>query len=160
MSLPDPRTRPLGLDDELISSLIPAVSKSHRKLAGALLHDLGLAAGQQFVLMLLWDESPQAQADLTRQLMIEPPTAAKMLARLERAGFVARERSATDRRVVLVSLTDAGRALQEPVTSVWQRLEEMTTTSLTPEETAQLRGLLVRVAGDLATASDGLPSDD
>jgi len=145
MSSPDPRTRPLGLDEELISSLIPAVSKSHRKLAGALLHDLGLAAGQQFVLMLLWDE---------------PPTAAKMLARLERAGFVARERSATDRRVVLVSLTDAGRALQEPVTSVWQRLEEMTTTSLTPEETAQLRGLLVRVAGDLATASDGLPSDN
>ena len=144
---------PLGLDGEMISSLIPAVAKAHRKLAGTLLQELGLAAGQQFVLMLLWNESPQAQADLTRQLMVEPPTTAKMLARLERAGFIARERSGSDRRVVLVSLTESGRALQGPVTSIWQRLEELTTSSLTAAEQDQLRVLLARVAGSVATAS-------
>lgn len=146
---------PIRLDSELISSLIPAVAKAHRKLAGSLLQDLGLAAGQQFVLMLLWDKSPQAQADLTRQLMIEPPTTAKMLARLERVGFIARERSKADRRVVLVSLTEAGRALQGPVTSVWLRLEELTTSSLTPEDQDMLRILLARVADSVASASLG-----
>lgn len=144
---------PFGLDSEQISSLIPAVSKVHRKLAGSLLHDLGLAAGQQFVLMLLWGESPQSQADLTRQLMIEPPTAAKMLSRLEQAGFVARGRSTSDRRVVLVSLTDAGRALEGPVTAVWQRLESVTTSALSPAEQDQLRSLLARVALSLTTAT-------
>jgi DNA-binding MarR family transcriptional regulator len=139
--------------EQLISSLIPTVSKAHRNLAGSLLAKLGLAAGQQFVLMLLWNASPQTQADLTRQLLIEPPTTAKMLSRLESAGFIARERSAKDRRVVLVSLTDAGRALEGPVTSVWLQLEEQTTRDLSPAEQDQLRILLARVAGSLSTAS-------
>ncbi|BBE24242.1 hypothetical protein MN0502_31250 [Arthrobacter sp. MN05-02] len=143
-----------GLDDGSISSLIPAVSKAHRNLAGSLLADLGLAAGQQFVLMLLWNTSPQSQSDLTRQLLIEPPTTAKMLARLESAGFIERQRSAADRRVVLVSLTESGRALEGPVTSVWHRLEQQTTRHLTPEEQGQLRHLLARVAQSLTTGND------
>lgn len=145
---------PLGLDGEMISSLIPAVAKAHRKLAGTLLQELGLAAGQQFVLMLLWNESPQAQADLTRQLMVEPPTTAKMLARLERVGFIARERLGSDRRVMMVSLTQSGRALQGPVTSILQQLDELTTSSLTTAEQDQLRVLLAWVASSLAAASD------
>lgn len=138
---------------EAVSSLIPAVAKAHRKLAGSLLQDLGLSAGQEFVLMLLWEESPQSQADLTRQLMVEPPTTAKTLARLEKLGLVARERSEADRRVVLVSVTDEGRALEVPVLSVWETLETMTTAGLTDVEQDQLRTLLVRVVGSLT--SDG-----
>ena len=135
---------------EPISSLIPMVAKAHRKLAGSLLHDLGLAAGQELLLMLLWDESPQSQADLTRQLMVEPPTTAKMLARLERNGVISRDRSRVDRRVVLVSLTDEGRALEEPVRAAWEALEELTTAGLTEAECDQLRSLLARLAGSLS----------
>jgi len=139
--------------DDMISSLIPAVSKAHRKLAGSLLAELGLAAGQQFVLMMLWRESPQTQAELTKQLMIEPPTAAKMLARLEAAGFIARERAAADRRVVLVSITESGRALQGPVTAIWEQLEEQTTRSLSVAERDQLRRLLMKVLGSVSPDS-------
>jgi DNA-binding MarR family transcriptional regulator len=149
-----------GLDDGSISSLIPSVSKAHRNLAGSLLADLGLAAGQQFVLMLLWKVSPQSQSDLTRQLLIEPPTTAKMLARLESAGFIERRRSGADRRVVLVSLTESGRALEGPVTSVWHRLEQQTTRDLTPVEQGQLRDLLARVAQSLTTEADAGSSED
>jgi MarR family transcriptional regulator, organic hydroperoxide resistance regulator len=148
-----------GLDEGSISSLIPTVSKAHRKLAGSLLADLGLAAGQQFALMLLWKASPQSQSDLTKQLMIEPPTAAKMLARLETAGFIERERSAADRRVVLVSPTEAGRALEGPVTSIWHRLEKQTTRDLTPAEQDQLRHLLARVAQSLTAETDAVPTE-
>lgn len=146
-----------GLEDASISSLIPTVSKAHRNLAGSLLADVGLAAGQQFVLMLLWKASPTSQADLTRQLMIEPPTAAKMLARLEKAGFIERRRSAADGRVMLVSLTESGRALEAPVTSIWTRLEEQTTSDLTPAEQAQLRHLLSRVTRSLTADGDPGP---
>jgi len=132
-----------------ISSLIPSVAKAHRRLAGSLLKDVGLAAGQEFVLMLLWDRSPQAQADLTKQLAVEPPTTAKALARLETLGLVSRERSASDRRVVLVSLTDQGRALEGPVLSIWTALEEETTSALTIDEQRQLRALLERVKDSL-----------
>jgi len=140
-------------DSGPISSLIPTVAKAHRKLAGALLQDLGLAAGQQFVLMLLWRESPRTQADLTRLLLIEPPTMAKMLARLERSGFVERERSSSDRRVVLVSPTKAGRDLEDAVVAVWAELEERSTAALSPDEQIQLRELLGRVAASLTGTS-------
>lgn len=137
-----------------ISSLIPSVAKAHRKLAGSLLQSVGLAAGQEFVLMLLWEKSPQSQAELTRQLMVEPPTSAKALSRLENLGLVLRERSATDRRVLMVSLTEAGRALEEPVSSIWSSLEELTTEALTEAEREQLRALLMRVGRSVAHASN------
>jgi DNA-binding MarR family transcriptional regulator len=135
-----------------ISSLIPSVAKAHRRLAGSLLKDVGLAAGQEFVLMLLWGESPQAQADLTRRLSVEPPTTAKALARLETLGLVSRERKTSDRRVVLVSLTDRGRALEAPVLEAWEALEELTTAVLTRDEQLQLRTLLTRLDDSLARA--------
>jgi DNA-binding MarR family transcriptional regulator len=137
-----------------ISSLIPSVAKAHRKLAGSLLHTVGLAAGQEFVLMELWRISPQSQADLTRQLMVEPPTMAKALSRLENLGLVSRARSQTDRRVVMVSLTAAGRALEGPVTSVWTNLEQLTIAGLSDAEQNQLRNLLERVAAAVASASE------
>jgi DNA-binding MarR family transcriptional regulator len=146
-----------------ISSLIPMVAKAHRNLAGSLLADLGLAAGQQFVLMLLWEASPRTQSELTRQLMIEPPTTAKMLARLESAGFITRARSETDRRAVLVSLTDLGRAMEGPVTAVWHKLDRQTTQHLTTGEEAELRRLLLKVTrslmeSDADTALSACPS--
>lgn len=63
--------------------------------------------------------------------------------------FVERERSSTDRRVVLVSPTKAGRVLEEAVTAAWASLEEHTTAGLSLDEQAQLRDLLARVAGTL-----------
>jgi DNA-binding MarR family transcriptional regulator len=133
-----------------ISSLIPNLAKAHRKLAGSLLHDLGLAAGQEFVLMLLWQESPRTQAELTRLLAVEPPTVAKTLARMERSGFIERIRSDSDRRMGLVAPTAAGRALEDSVTAAWAQLEEQTTSGLSLAEQDQLRSLLSRVAGTLA----------
>jgi DNA-binding MarR family transcriptional regulator len=148
---------PADVTPTAISSLIPGVAKAHRRLAGSLLQDVGLAAGQEFVLMLLWEKSPQSQADLTRQLMVEPPTTAKALARLENLGLVTRERSPADRRVVLVSLTVAGRALQRPVELVWDRLEDSTTAALTEEEVVTLRQLLAKVGASLAAATGRAP---
>jgi DNA-binding MarR family transcriptional regulator len=132
-----------------ISSLIPSVAKAHRKLAGSLLQELGLAAGQEFVLMLLWEASPRTQTELTRLLGVEPPTVAKALARMERNGVIERTRSQDDGRVVLVSPTPSGRDLEGPVTAVWAQLEEQTTRALSPAERDQLRSLLTRVAATL-----------
>jgi DNA-binding MarR family transcriptional regulator len=133
-----------------ISLSISAVARVHRQHAGALLHGLGLSAGQELLLMLLWDKEPRSQAELTREMAIEPPTTSKMLSRLERAGLIARKRSELDRRTVLVTLTEAGRALEGPVNAAWRTLEEDTVGALTPEEQDQLLVLLGRVLESLA----------
>lgn len=135
--------------DKTVSLRISAVSRVHRQHAGALLHGIGLSAGQELLLMLLWDKEPRSQAELTRELAIEPPTTSKMLARLERGGLIARERSESDRRTVLVSLTEAGRALEGPVNAAWRTLEEDTVAALTPQQQDDLMILLGRVLESL-----------
>jgi MarR family transcriptional regulator, organic hydroperoxide resistance regulator len=133
-----------------VSLCISAVARMHRQHAGALLHGLGLSAGQELLLMLLWDKEPRSQAELTRELAIEAPTTSKMLSRLERGGLIARKRSEADRRTVLVSLTEAGLALEGPVNAVWRTLEEDTVGALSPEEQDNLLILLGRVRESLA----------
>jgi DNA-binding MarR family transcriptional regulator len=133
-----------------VSLWISAVARVHRQYAGALLHGLGLSPGQELLLMLLWDDEPRTQADLTRELAIEAPTTSKMLSRLERADLITRTRSETDRRTVLVTVTEAGRALEDPVNAVWRTLEADTVAALTPEEQETLLVLLGRVSESLS----------
>jgi MarR family transcriptional regulator, organic hydroperoxide resistance regulator len=100
--------------------------------------------------MLLWDNEPRSQAELTRELAIEPPTTSKMLSRMAKAGLIVRKRSELDRRTVLVTLTEAGRALEGPVNAAWRTLEEDTVAALTPQEQDTLLVLLGRVLESLA----------
>jgi DNA-binding MarR family transcriptional regulator len=134
-----------------VSLRLSAVARVHRQHAGALLHGLGLSAGQELLLMLLWEKEPRTQAELTREMAIEPPTVSKMLSRMARAGLIVRNRSESDRRTVLVTLTEAGRALEDPVNAAWRTLEEDTVGALTPDEQDTLLDLLERVLGSLAT---------
>src|SRR3954471_24527010 len=90
-----------------ISLRISAVARVHRQHAGALLHGIGLSPGQELLLMLLWEKEPRTQAELTRELAIEAPTTSKMISRMAKAGVIVRQRSESDRRTVLVSLTEA-----------------------------------------------------
>src|SRR3954454_242205 len=133
-----------------ISLRISAVARVHRQHAGALLHGLGLSAGQELLLMLLWEKEPRTQAELTREMAIEPPTTSKMLSRMARTGLIVRNRSELDRRTVLVTLTDAGRALEGPVNAAWRTLEEDTVEALTPKQQDDLLVLLGRVLESLA----------
>jgi MarR family transcriptional regulator, organic hydroperoxide resistance regulator len=146
------KTRPAPQDREpsaTISLRISAVARVHRQHAGALLHGLGLSAGQELLLMLLWDNEPRSQAELTRAMAVEPPTTSKMISRLARAGLIVRKRSELDRRTVLVTLTEAGRALEGPVNAAWRTLEEDTVAALTPQEQDDLMVLLGRVLESL-----------
>jgi hypothetical protein len=75
-------------------------------------------------------------------------------ARLEKNGFIGRQRSDSDRRVFLVSLTDSGRALEHPVTLIWDALEKLTTNALTPAEKDQLRFLPGKLVGSLTKRAE------
>jgi DNA-binding MarR family transcriptional regulator len=74
-----------------------------------------------------------------------PASLAKRLAHLDRVGLVERAVPARDRRGVLVSLTDAGRALVDAVMPDQVDRERDILTDLSPEEAARLADLLARV---------------
>ncbi len=58
-------------------------------------------------------QQPQSVGDLAREWNYDTGAMTRMLDRLEEKGFVARQRSQTDRRVLLVALSDKGRALAD-----------------------------------------------
>lgn len=64
-------------------------------------------------------------SDLAAQAGITPSTATRILDGLERRDIVKRERPLDDRRAVIVSLTDAGRALLEDY-DTWMRCRQRT----------------------------------
>ncbi|AKU14890.1 MarR family winged helix-turn-helix transcriptional regulator [Luteipulveratus mongoliensis] len=117
------------------------LARTHRALAASMLREMGLFPGQEIMLMQLWDNDGQSQNALGRTLGLDHSTIAKSVKRMADAGLVTRARSTTDGRVTVVSLTDAGRALERRVDAMWARLEELTDAGATAEERAQFVAL-------------------
>ena len=138
-----------------ISHLIFRLAREHRLLAGQLLREIGLHPGQELVMLSLWDNGPQRQADLVRLLGSDSATITRSVRRLERAGFVRCAHTPEDRRVVVVHPTEAGRKLRAEVERVWQRLEELTTAGFSASDDGAARAVLARLEDNLLTAAGG-----
>jgi DNA-binding MarR family transcriptional regulator len=105
----------------------------------------GLHLGQEFYLAQLWREDGVTSADLAARTGVSAPAVTKVVSGLERAGLVHRERDDSDARLVRVWLTDAGRALREPITGIWYESERAFWGGLTDGERARVRAAV----GDL-----------
>ncbi|QFZ19022.1 MarR family winged helix-turn-helix transcriptional regulator [Saccharothrix syringae] len=130
-----------------VSSTIFALARSHRALAASLLADLGLFPGQELILMRLWTRDGRSQKQLAEALGLDHSTIAKSVRRLENAGLVTRTADPTDARVRIVSLTPAGRALEEPTRAAWAELERASTRALTEHEQDLFVELARKVVG-------------
>lgn len=148
-------------DDSLVARTYPlsaavmAMGHAQRSLAAAFLAGLGLFPGQELLLMQLWEQDGLSQKTLGAPQDLDHSTVAKSVRRLEAAGLITRSRSAADGRVTLVFLTDAGRALQGPVTEAWARLQEGVAADLTGEERAEFLRLARKVLVGIERTSRG-----
>jgi MarR family transcriptional regulator for hemolysin len=98
------------------SSALHNTARSWRQAIDARLKDLGVSqASWMAIAMVAKAPAPLSQKQLADLLAVEGPTIVAMVDRLVAAGLVERVPSALDRRVKLVHLTDAGRALYDKV---------------------------------------------
>src|SRR5207249_5177467 len=118
------------------------VHKAHRQRAEAALSKLGVHTGQEMILLQLWLEEGIPQSQLTASMEVEPPTATKMLQRMERARLIERRPDPEDARVSRVYLTEPCRELEQPVLAVWKQLEDQTIAVLSSIEPALLPRLI------------------
>ena len=126
------------------------VHKVHRQRAEAALSKLGVHTGQEMILLQLWLEEGIPQSQLAASMEVEPPTATKMLQRMERARLIERRPDPEDARVSRVYLTERGRALEQPVLDVWKQLEVQTVAGLSLTEQTLLHRLLMQVLTNLS----------
>jgi len=65
--------------------------------------------------LVLANDGPLSAGELTRALKVSPAATTTVIDRLERAGLVTRTRDAENRRRVLVTATDAARAVEQDI---------------------------------------------
>jgi MarR family transcriptional regulator, organic hydroperoxide resistance regulator len=146
MAEPDRADLPIPAESP-ISWAVMNLAHEQRGIAAARLAAFGLHAGQEIMLGQLWERDGRSQKELGELMGLDHSTVAKSVARLERAGLVARSRSHDDGRIVVVSLTDAGRALEAPVRQIWRDLEARWAERLTDADRDALRRILSSAGG-------------
>ena len=82
------------------------------------LKPLGLTYTQYLVFLVLWEKDGLSVTEIGRKLMLDNGTLSPLLKKMEQAGYVERQRCREDDRVVEITLTEAGKALQEKAKDV------------------------------------------
>jgi DNA-binding MarR family transcriptional regulator len=127
------------------TSRLVTVAKLLARSFGERFTGLPLHVGQDRLLLELYETDGLSQSDLIERLGVEPPTVTGTVQRLERDGLLRREPDSTNRRVSRVYLTDAGRALEEPIKDAWLEIERRLIAELSDEDREHLLDLLARL---------------
>lgn len=115
-----------------------------RKIVGnytPFLKPLGLTYTQYVVLMVLWEKESVNVGQLGDILHLDAGTLTPLLKRLEKAGYVSRERSKEDERVTLISITPEGDKLKEQCKDIPMKLAQQGS-ALTGDDAKELYRLL------------------
>lgn len=102
----------LKLENQLCFPLY-AAARQVVSLYTPYLKEIGLTYTQYIVFLVLWEKDGITVGELGQKLYLDNGTLTPVLKKLEQEGLLSRTRSSEDERVVIVSLTDAGRDLRE-----------------------------------------------
>ena len=105
-----------------------------------ILKPLGLTYTQYIVFLVLWEQDGISVGEIGEKLMLDNGTLSPLLKKMEQAGYVERTRSKDDDRVVVITLTEEGRALQEKAKDVPKKAAGCV--DLPPEKAKTLYALL------------------
>jgi DNA-binding MarR family transcriptional regulator len=125
-----------------VSNLFRASVAVRRRMEAEVLAADRLSWTAFVVLWVLWVWGEMESRDLAAAVGISRPTATGVVTTLEGRRLVRRRRGASDRRLVLVSLTPSGRRAIERLFPRFNREEAAVTAHLTPAQQEALAGLL------------------
>ncbi|MDT5190970.1 MAG: MarR family transcriptional regulator, organic hydroperoxide resistance regulator [Mycobacterium sp.] len=140
----------MPLDQQLCFALYSA-SRAMTAAYRPVLTEMNLTYPQYLVMLVLWEEEHVTVGRLGERLQLDSGTLSPLLKRLESNGFVRRERSRDDERLVDVTLTPAGRQLERRAQCIPERL--FGSTGMAEEQAADLRDA-VRQLTDALNASN------
>ncbi|PZG50401.1 MarR family transcriptional regulator [Spongiactinospora gelatinilytica] len=121
-----------------INRALNKAAKLYRAAKARKLAALGLHPGQDVLLWVLAEAGDgMTVSELAARLGIEPPTATRSLARMDKSELFRRVPVPTDRRQVRVVMTEHGRDLIPAIERAWAELAEETLGHL-PKETRTL----------------------
>ena len=117
-----------------------ACARETIKLCKPFLDELDLTYTQFIAMTVLWEKRSTSVKELGRILYLDSGTLTPLLKKMENKGLLTRRRSPDDERSLIVSLTEAGEALQDRALEAPSRASLCL--RLEPEETKELNRLL------------------
>lgn len=117
-----------------------AASRSVVRLYTPYLKELDLTYTQYIVFLVLWEKDGITVGEIGNRLMLDNGTLSPLLKKMQQAGYIERTRSKDDDRIVLITLTDEGKALQERAKDVPRNVAGCV--DLPPEKAKMLYSLL------------------
>lgn len=106
------------------------------------------------ILYVLWQGDGLTISQLSTQTSLANTTLTSMLDRMEQSGLIQREPSPTDRRALLIHLTDKARTLHDDYNRISQRMNELYYLGFTEAEICQFESYLQRVLDNLQGGFD------
>ena len=86
------------------------------------LKPLGLTYTQYITLLVLWEKDGVSVSEIGSKLMLDNGTLSPMLKKMEQSGYIERNRSKDDDRVVIITLTQKGIDLQEQAKDIPEKV--------------------------------------
>ena len=140
---------PLGPALEFLQQLW-MLNHALEKLSARMESTLGVTAQQRFLLRVVSRYPGIGAGQLARLLHVDPGTVSAALARLESKSLLERRRDPRDKRRAALSLTRAGRALDQPLDGTVEDAVASWLRTLPPDELATT----LRALGELTRSFD------
>lgn len=135
---PASRIQTLQADDSSLLTTALSSAQSLRALIGLKLAPLGLAAGQDRLLLALEVHDRMSVSALADTLNVRPSTVSKTMDRLVKRGFTVRSHDNFDARRTNVELTDDGRAMCRKLRLLCEAVENELQSDLSAEDTRRM----------------------
>jgi DNA-binding MarR family transcriptional regulator len=135
-------------------------TKVLRAAADAAVRRHGLRLGQDHLLAALWERDGRTPGEIAAAVNVTTPAVTKTASRMADAGLLVRRDDDRDNRLVRLWLTDAGRALQEPIETERRLLEATVTADLTKPEREYLLSALAKIHRSACDLLDGTIDHD
>ncbi len=133
------------------STLLKKANRLLVKKANELLKPHGVTHAYTYFLMELYQQDGLTQSEMHKRIGIEQPTAVRTLDRMERDGFIVREQSPTDRRALLIKLTDKGLHFKETIFDCAKVLNDFALRGFTTPDRVLVNQLINRLNANLAS---------
>jgi DNA-binding MarR family transcriptional regulator len=138
--------------NELVGSLrklVRAVYLDSQKMS----RRFGLTGPQSAVLRLLVNNGSMSSAEVSRRLYVTPSNVTGIIDRLQKKGYVERNRKEGDRRVALITLTEIGRQLSRTLPDPIEKKLIAALADLEPQH-VKILGMAMQQVIDLIDTED------
>jgi len=143
---------------EIIGQLITFAIK-HRKIMQNYLDKTGVYQAQHRLLMTIAHNPNTSQIELAKSMDVSPATIAVSLKKLEKEGYINRQKDKDDNRLNNITITEKGNRVVEQSRQIFKLSDEKVLEGFTEDEKYTLFVLLKKVNANLEIMEDEIKEE-